>query len=44
MSDVRPSIVSFVIVGLMSIAFISLAKYLLARYPVPGLKQLVDAV
>ena len=44
MSDVRPSLVSFVIVTLMAIAGISLMKYLMSRFPVPGLKQLVDAV
>jgi hypothetical protein len=44
MSDVKPSLVSFAIVTLMAIAGISLMKYLMARFPVPGLKQLVDAV
>ena len=44
MSDVRPSLISFAIVTLMAVAGISLLKFAMSRWPVPGLKQLVDAV
>lgn len=43
-ADVKPSILSLITVGLMAVIFISLAKFLLARYPVPGLTEVINAV
>lgn len=44
MADVKPSLVSFVTVGLMAILFIALAKVVLARWKIPGLSDLVNSV
>lgn len=35
MSDVKPSIVSFLVVGLMAVAFIALAKFTVAQFDNP---------
>lgn len=43
-SDVKPSVLSWVIVGLMAITFIVAAKYAVNRFPVPGVTDLVNAV
>lgn len=44
MADVRPSVASFMVVGLMSVVFIVMAKYLVTRYPVPGLTEVIKSV
>ena len=44
MADVKPSITSWVIVTLMAASGIVLAKWLMARFPVPGLADVVNAV
>lgn len=44
MADVKPSVQSFLIVGLMAMLFIALAKVVLARWKVPGLSDLVNTV
>lgn len=43
-ADVKPSIVSWVIVGLMACTFIVFAKWLIAKYPVPGVSEVINAV
>lgn len=42
-ADVRPSLVSWLIVGLMAVTFIVLGKWLFTKYPVPGLSTLFAA-
>lgn len=44
MADVRPSVYSWFAVTLMAITGIALFKFLMARWPVPGLVDLVGAV
>lgn len=44
MADVKPTITSLVVVGLMSIVFISFAKWALQRWRVPGLTELILSV
>ncbi len=44
MADVRPTLTSLVIVTLMAVVGISLLKWLVAKYPVPGLSDVVNAV
>lgn len=43
-ADVKPSLFSWLIVGLMAVTFIVTAKYLVNRYPVGGLTDLINAV
>jgi hypothetical protein len=43
-ADVRPSLISWVIVGLMAVTFIAAAKYVLTRYPVTGLTEVIQSV
>lgn len=42
-SDVKPSLISWVIVGLMATTFIVGMKYLFTRYPVRGLTEIFQA-
>lgn len=44
MADIRPSVLSWLIVTLMAITGISLMKYLMVRWPIPGFADLVAAV
>jgi hypothetical protein len=39
MADVKPTFLSWVTVGIMSVTFIVLMKYFTAKYQVPGLTQ-----
>jgi hypothetical protein len=43
MADVKPSVVSWMIVGIMAVTFIVFMKYLTAKYPVPGLTPFFQA-
>jgi len=43
MADVKPSLMSWMIVGIMAVTFIVFMKYLTARYPVPGLTPFFQA-
>ncbi len=43
-ADVKPSVLSWVIVGLMAVTFIAFAKFIMTKYPIPGLSQVVQAV
>jgi hypothetical protein len=44
LADVKPSVQSFLVVGLMAVLFIALLKVVLRRWPVPGLADLVNSV
>jgi hypothetical protein len=43
-ADVKPSVLSWIIVGLMAVTFIAFTKFILTKYPIPGLSQVVQAV
>jgi len=44
-ADVKPSVVNWVIVGVMAITFIVFAKYLFLRViPIEGVTQFVEAI
>lgn len=43
-ADVKPSVISWIIVGLMATTFIVVAKYVLTRWQVPGLSEVVQSV
>lgn len=43
MADVKPSLVSWMVVGIMAVTFIVFMKYLTAKYPVPGLTPFFQA-
>jgi hypothetical protein len=43
-ADVRPSILNWVVVGLMAITFIAVFKFILAKWPIPGLSPLVTSI
>lgn len=44
LADVRPSVLSWLLVGLMSVTFISAMKFLLAKFPLPGASDLVASI
>ncbi len=44
MADIKPSVVSFVIVGVMATLFILLGKYVTTRWNVPVLREWFNAV
>ena len=44
MADIRPSVASWIIGGLIAVTFIVFGKWITARYPIPGLTQLFAAV
>jgi len=44
MSDVKPSVLSWLVVGLMAVTFIAFLKYATNRWYVPGLTEVVTAV
>ncbi len=44
MADVKPSVLSWVLVGLMAITFIVALKVIDNRWPIPGLHQLLAVV
>ena len=43
MADVKPTLLSWVTVGIMAVTFIVFMKYLTSKYPVPGLTQFFAA-
>ena len=43
-ADVKPSVLSWIIVGLMAVSFILVAKWALTKYQVPGLSEAIAAV
>lgn len=44
MSDVKPTVLSFVTVTIMAVTGIVLLKWFVSKYPVPGLSEIVAAV
>ncbi len=44
MSDVKVSVLSFVIVGLMAVSFIVLSKYLVNKYQITFFQDFINAV
>lgn len=44
LADVKPSVISWVIVGLLASTFIVAAKWLLNKYPIAGITDLINAV
>ncbi len=43
LADVKPSVMNWVLVGLMALSFIVLGKWLFTQYPVPGISTLFKA-
>lgn len=43
-ADVKPSVLNWVVVGLMAATFIVFAKWLMQKWPVPGLSDVVASV
>ncbi len=41
--DVRPSVISWFIVGLMAVTFIVVMKFVFTKYPVRGLSEIFQA-
>jgi hypothetical protein len=44
LADVRPTVLSWVIVGIMALTFITAAKFITAAIPIPGVSPLVASV
>jgi len=44
LADVKPSVLSWLMVGVMAVTFIAVAKMIFTRYNVPGLSDVVKAV
>lgn len=42
-ADVKPSVLSWLIVGLMAVTFIAFAKFVMAKYPIPGLSEVINS-
>jgi hypothetical protein len=42
-ADVKPSLVSWLIVGLMATTFIVVAKWLVNKYPIAGVTEIINA-
>jgi len=43
-ADVKPSLLSWVIVGLMAVTFIVVAKWAVNKWKLPGITDLINAV
>ncbi len=43
-ADIKPSVLNWVIVGLMATTFIVFFKWFLSRYPITGLTDVMNAV
>jgi hypothetical protein len=44
MADVKPTVLSWIVVGIMAVTFIAAAKWATQRWRVPGLTELVASV
>jgi hypothetical protein len=42
--NIYPSVLNWALVGIMSITFIAVFKFLLAKYPIPGLTDLIASI
>ncbi len=43
-ADVKPSLLNWVVIGLMAVTFILVAKWLMMKWPIPGLSDVITAV
>jgi hypothetical protein len=43
LADVKPSVLSFLTVGIMALLFVTLGKYLTAKYYIPGVSEVFAA-
>lgn len=43
-ADVKPSVLNWFIIGLMAVTFILVFKWLMAKWPIPGVQDLANAV
>lgn len=43
-ADVKPSVVNFLLIGVMAVAFIFLLKALAVRWYIPGISEVAAAV
>lgn len=43
MATPKPGVFSWLLVGLMAMSFFVVAKYLAARFPIPGISDFVQA-
>lgn len=43
-ADVKPSFISWVLVGFMAASFIVFLKFLVSKYPVAGITEVVNAI
>lgn len=44
MADVKPSVLSWIVVGLMAVTFIAVMKYAVNRWYIPGFTEVITAV
>lgn len=44
MADIKPTVLSWILVGLMAATFIVMAKYVFTRWPVTGVTEFFQAV
>jgi len=44
MADVKPSVLSWLVVGIMAVTFIAFLKFATNRWYVPGLTEVITAV
>jgi len=42
--DFKPSVINWLIVGIMAVTFIVLAKFVVNKWTVPGLTDVINAV
>ncbi len=43
-ADIRPNLLNWFVVGLMAITFIAAAKFIVAKYPLPGVTPLITSI
>lgn len=44
LADVKPSLLNWAIIGLMAVTFILVAKWIMVKWPIPGLSDVINAV
>lgn len=42
--DTKPSVWNWVMIGVMAVTFIVFVKWAMNKFPVPGLKEVIEAV
>lgn len=43
-ADVKPSVISWIIVGLMAVTFIAMLKFLSNKFPLPGVSDVINTI